>query len=82
MLKEKIQRFKDNGITPAFIARRAGISKTTIMKWLNGERDNISDDTRDKIEDAMLDIVTALTEIQNGIDKPAGAIKYDYDDDF
>ena len=82
MLKEKIQRFKDNGITPAFIARRAGISKTTIMKWLNGERDNISDDTRDKIEDAMLDIVLALTNIVYEDGEPAGAIKYEYDDDF
>ena len=53
LLKQKINQFKQCGISPAHIARTAGISKATISAWLNGNRENISDETKDKIETAM-----------------------------
>ena len=77
LLKQKINQFKQCGISPAHIARTAGISKVTISAWLNGNRENISDETKDKIETAMREIADELNAIVY-----EGSYRGEYDDDF
>lgn len=77
LLKQKINQFKQCGISPAHIARTAGISKATISAWLNGSRENISDETKDKIETAMREIADELNAIVY-----EGSYRGEYDDDF
>lgn len=77
LLKQKINQFKQCGISPAHIARTAGISKATISAWLNGTRENISDETKDKIETAMREIADELNVIVY-----ADSYRGEYDDDF
>lgn len=77
LLKQKINQFKQCGISPAHIARTAGISKATISAWLNGNRENISDETKDKIETAMREIADELNAIVY-----EGSYRGEYDDDF
>lgn len=77
LLKQKIIQFKQCGISPAHIARTAGISKATISAWLNGSRENISDETKDKIETAMREIADELNVIVY-----EGSYRGEYDDDF
>lgn len=77
LLKQKINQFKQCGISPAHIARTAGISKATISAWLNGNRENISDETKDRIETAMREIADELNAIVY-----EGSYRGEYDDDF
>lgn len=77
LLKQKINQFKQCGISPAHIAGTAGISKATISAWLNGNRENISDETKDKIETAMREIADELNAIVY-----EGSYRGEYDDDF
>ena len=77
LLKQKINQFKQCGISPAHIARTAGISKATISAWLNGNRENISDETKNKIETAMREIADELNAIVY-----EGSYRGEYDDDF
>lgn len=77
LLKQKINQFKQCGISPAHIARTAGISKATISAWLNGTRENISEETQDKIETAMREIADELNMIVY-----EGSYRGEYDDDF
>jgi len=37
-IKEKLQFFSDNGMSISFIARKIGISPSTLNKWLRGEK--------------------------------------------
>ena len=37
-IKEKLQFFSDNGMSVSFIARKIGISPSTLNKWLRGEK--------------------------------------------
>mgnify|MGYP003517657633 CR=1 FL=1 len=37
-VKEKLQFFSDNGMSISFIARKIGISPSTLNKWLRGEK--------------------------------------------
>ena len=37
-IKEKLQFFSDNGMSISFIARKIGISPSTLNNWLRGEK--------------------------------------------
>jgi transposase-like protein len=37
-IKEKLQFFSDNGMSVSFIAKKIGISPSTLNKWLRGEK--------------------------------------------
>ena len=37
-IKGKLQFFADNGMSISFIARKIGISPSTLNKWLRGEK--------------------------------------------
>lgn len=76
-LKNKIEAFRKYGITPAHIAREAGISRTTLGKWLDGSRPDMTVLTQEKIENAMRDIVDKLNDVVY-----AQPFKEEYDDDF
>lgn len=76
-LRDKIEAFRKYGITPAHIAREAGISRTTLGKWLDGSRPDMTVLTREKIENAMRDIVDELNDVVY-----AQPIEGEYEDDF
>lgn len=78
-LREQIDIFKKYGITPARIAREAGIDRTSLGKWVNGSRPDMTDETRDKVEAAMRDIAHELNEALDAHSNPVGVA---YDDDF
>lgn len=64
--KKKIQLFNECGISISKIAEQAGISKTTISKWMNGTRPNITAETEEAIEEALMTIADNLNEVVYG----------------
>jgi len=48
-LKEKIKLFNNYGISQTKIAQMANIDRSVITKWLNGNRQNISEESKNAI---------------------------------
>ena len=64
--KEKIKIFMECGISQAKIADMAQIDRSTLSKWISGQRDNINDATKEALEVAMANIVDRLSEAVYG----------------
>lgn len=73
--KEKVNTFIDCGISQAKIAEMAQINRSTLTKWLNGERSNINDETKEAIEVALATIADKLNVAVYG--ETASPFKYD-----
>ena len=73
--KEKVKAFIDCGISQAKIAEMAQINRSTLTKWLNGERNNISDETKEALEIALATIADRLNVAVYG--ETASPFKYD-----
>lgn len=63
MLKKKVLELIEMGLKPAYIAKRAGVSKATMSLWLNKQVYDISEATKDKIETAINDIAYEINAI-------------------
>lgn len=74
--KNKIRVFIDCGITMSKIAEMAGINKSTLIKWMNGDRDNISEASQIAIDAALLEIADKIHAAVYE-DEPESGYKYD-----
>ena len=59
-MKSKVKVFIDCGFTMSAIANAAGISKSTLIKWMNGERNNISEASQMALDAAFMDIADKI----------------------
>lgn len=73
--KEKVLVFMECGISQAKIADMAQINRTTLSKWISGQRDNISDETVNALEVAMATMADRLNEAVYG--ETASPFQYD-----
>lgn len=73
--KEKIKKFNECGISQSKIADMAQISKSTLCKWMNGDRENISEETQSAIEVALANIADTLNSVVYG--ETESNFKYD-----
>ena len=62
MLKEKVNKFLEIGISLKSIATYSNIHYTTLSKWLNGTR-KLNDKNLEQIENALESILRKLIEI-------------------
>ena len=61
-IKEKLQFFSDNGMSVSFIARKIGISPSTLNKWLRGEK-GITHKNEELVFSTLQKITTEFVEI-------------------
>lgn len=73
--KDKVKIFMECGISQAKIADMAQINRSTLSKWVSGERDNIADDTINAVEVALATIADKINEAVYG--ETASTIEYD-----
>ena len=59
-MKSKVKVFIDCGFTMSAIASAAGINKSTLIKWMNGERNNISEASQMALDAAFMDIADKI----------------------
>ena len=64
MLKQKVQRFMETGISLKSISSLAGVHYTTLSKWINNERE-LNNSNKEKVEIALKEIVEKLLYIFN-----------------
>ena len=62
MLKEKVEKFLDVGVSLKSIAAFSGIHYSTLSKWINGSRE-LTEQNKEKVSIALQSIVRALTDI-------------------
>lgn len=62
MLKEKVEKFLDIGVSLKGIAAFSGIHYSTLSKWINGSRE-LTEQNKEKVSIALQSIVRALTDI-------------------
>lgn len=62
MLKEKVNKFLEMGVSLKSIATYSNIHYTTLSKWLNGTR-KLNDKNLEQIENALKDILKELVKI-------------------
>ncbi len=73
--KEKVLVFMDCGISQAKIADMAQINRSTLSKWVSGQRDNINDETKEALEVALATMADRLNEAVYG--ETASPFQYD-----
>lgn len=61
-IKEKLQFFSDNGMSVSFIAKKIGISPSTLNKWLRGEK-GITHKNEELVFSTLQKITTEFVEI-------------------
>lgn len=59
-MRNKVKVFLDCGFTMSAIANAAGISKSTLIKWMNGDRENISEASQMALDVAFMDIADKI----------------------
>ena len=64
MLKDKVNRFLEVGISLKSIATYSNIHYTTLSKWINNERE-LNNSNKIKVEEALKTIVDKLLIIFN-----------------
>lgn len=64
MLKEKVVRFLEEGVSLKTIALRAEVHYTTLSKWINNERE-LTNNNKNKVALALREIVDNLLFIFN-----------------
>ena len=64
MLKQKVQRFMETGISLKSISSLAGVHYTTLSKWVNNERE-LNNSNKIKVEEALKTIIDKLLIIFN-----------------
>lgn len=64
MLKEKVQKFIEIGISLKSISSFAGVHYTTLSKWVNNEQE-LNNSNKIKVEEALKIIVDKLLIIFN-----------------
>ena len=62
MLKEKVEKFLDIGVSLKGIAAFSGIHYSTLSKWINGSRE-LTKQNKEKVSIALQSIVKELTDI-------------------
>ena len=62
MLKEKVEKFLDIGVSLKGIAAFSGIHYSTLSKWINGSRE-LTEQNKEKVSIALQSIVKELTNI-------------------
>ena len=62
MLKEKVKKFLDVGVSLKGIAVFSNIHYSTLSKWINGTRE-LTEQNKEKVSIALQNIVRALTDI-------------------
>ena len=62
MLKEKVEKFLDIGVSLKSIAAFSDIHYSTLSKWINGARE-LTEQNKEKVSIALQNIVRALTDI-------------------
>lgn len=62
-MKEKLIAFKGYGISYAKVAEMAGVNKSTVQKWMRGERETISPETENALQVGLVNILDGLNEI-------------------
>ena len=62
MLKEKVEKFLDIGVSLKSIAAFSGIHYSTLSKWINGSRE-LTEQNKEKVSIALQSIVKELTNI-------------------
>lgn len=75
-MKSKVRVFIDCGFTMSAIANAAGISKSTLIKWMNGDRENISDASQVALDAAFMDIADKIHAAVYD-EEPENSYKYD-----
>ena len=73
--KEKVLVFMECGISQAKIADMAQINRSTLSKWVSGQRDNINDETKEALEVALATMADRLNEAVYG--ETASPFQYD-----
>lgn len=62
MLKEKVKKFMEIGISLKSISTFSGVHYTTLSKWLNDERE-MNANNQQKVEEALSIIMQKLLKI-------------------
>lgn len=62
MLKEKVEKFLDVGVSLKSIAAFSGIHYSTLSKWINGSRE-LTEQNKEKVSIALQRIIRVLTDI-------------------
>ena len=62
MLKEKVEKFLDVGVSLKGIAAFSDIHYSTLSKWINGSRE-LTKQNKEKVSIALQNIVKELTDI-------------------
>lgn len=62
MLKEKVEKFLDIGVSLKGIAAFSDIHYSTLSKWINGSRE-LTEQNKEKVSIALQNIVKELTDI-------------------
>lgn len=73
--QEKVKVFVEYGFSQTKIAEMAGINKSTLGKWVRGDRLTISEDSRQSIEAALMEITDNISNAVYG--EAADPIEYD-----
>ena len=59
MLKEKVEKFLDIGVSLKSIAAYSGIHYSTLSKWVNGTRE-LTEKNKEQVSKALQNIVVEL----------------------
>lgn len=62
MLKEKVEKFLDVGVSLKSIAAFSNIHYSTLSKWINGTRE-LTEQNKEKVSIALQNIVKELTDV-------------------
>ena len=73
--KDKVKVFMDCGFSQKRLAEMAQIDKSTISKWVSGQRENISNETENALEVAMAEVADRINEAVYG--ETASPFQYD-----